>query len=300
MLVWTFRRSLASLDPWVGFVMLALASFVLQAAFDGWHVWMTMAAPNREALLRQVSTFQAPLRDVQIHGLALCMILGVSIRFLPPLFGLPEVSRSRGWGALLAIGTALVAECVFFVLLRTTGRAHWGVALWAAWLLLAAGCAMVALPWRLWQAPARQAATAKFVRAAYAWLGLSLVMLMLLPAHRAVSGLPFSHAYYGAIRHAVTVGFISQMIVGISSTVVPLVPRRAALRPTFVLLNVGCGLRVGLQVATDWTPHAFRLIGISGVVELVGLSAWAVVLVAQMWQRRRTSATGIAVAGNAG
>ena len=93
-----------------------------------------------------------------------------------------------------------------------------------------------------------------------------------------MSGLPFSHAYYGAIRHAVTVGFVSQMIVGVSTLVVPLTPRTATLRPTLVLLNLGCFLRVSLQVASDWTPAAYRVIGVSGVLELVALLLWAAVL----------------------
>src|SRR5262249_54573476 len=110
------------------------------------------------------------------------------------------------------------------------------------------------------------------------WLGLSLLMLLFLPVYQALLGVSFSHAYYGAIRHAVTVGFISQMIVGMSSLVVPLTPRDATLRPTFVLLNLGCALRVGLQICTDWSHVAFRLIGVSGVLELLALLAWAVVL----------------------
>ena len=32
----------------------------------------------------------------------------------------------------------------------------------------------------------------------------------------------------------------------------------AALRPTFVLLNLGCLLRVTLQVGTDWHPVCFN------------------------------------------
>jgi len=37
----------------------------------------------------------------------------------------------------------------------------------------------------------------------------------------APGGGPFSHAYYGSIRHAITVGFASQMILGIAARVVP-------------------------------------------------------------------------------
>ncbi|MGZ3445443.1 MAG: hypothetical protein ACXWLG_07935, partial [Myxococcaceae bacterium] len=124
----------------------------------------------------------------------------------------------------------------------------------------------------------RNGRSASFIRLAYAWLGLSLVMLLLLPVYQAVSGLPFSHAYYGAIRHAVTVGFVSQMIVGVSTLVVPVTPRTATLRPVLLLLNTGCFLRVSLQISSDWTPRAFRVIGVSGVLELTALLVWAAVL----------------------
>jgi hypothetical protein len=278
MLVLTFRRSLERLQPWMGFVFLAMVCFVAQAIFDGWHTWRTMVAPSREMLLAQVATFQAPLRDLQIHGLALCMILGVSQRFFPPFLGLPSTSARRGWLSLSSIAAGLVLESTLFVALRLTADRRWAAGLFLGWVLLAVGCGAVALPWRLWRRPSRNQRSAVFIRLGYAWLGLSLVMLLFLPVYQAVSGLPFSHAYYGAIRHAVTVGFVSQMIVGVSTLVVPLTPRTATLRPTLVLLNLGCFLRVTLQVCSDWTPLAFRVIGASGLLELTALLVWAAVL----------------------
>ena len=278
MLVLTFSRSLERVQPWMGFVFLALASFVAQALFDGWHTWRTQMAPSREALLFQVATFQAPLRDLQIHGLALCMILAVSQRFFPPFLGIPETSPRRGWLGLGAIGAGLLLESTLFVALRLTGDHRWAAGLYLGWILLAVGVLTVVWPWRLWRPTARNGRSATFIRLGYAWLALSLVMLLLLPAYQAVSGLPFSHAYYGAIRHAVTVGFVSQMIVGVSTLVVPVTPRTATLRPTLVLLNLGCFLRVSLQIASDWTPAAFGVIGVSGVLELLALLLWAVVL----------------------
>ena len=278
MLMVTFRRSLERLQPWMGFVFLAVACFVGQALLDGWHTWRTMVAPSREALLAQVSTFQAPLRDLQIHGLALCMVLGVSQRFFPPFLGTPSTPARRAWLGLAAIGAGLVLESTLFIALRVTGDHRWGAGLLLGWVLLALGSAVVVLPWKLWRRPARNARSAAFIRLAYGWLGLSLLMLLLLPAYQAVSGLPFSHAYYGAIRHAVTVGFVSQMIVGVSTLVVPLTPRTATLRPILLLLNTGCFLRVSLQISSDWTPHSFRVIGLSGVLELTAFLVWALVL----------------------
>jgi hypothetical protein len=104
-------------------------------------------------------------------------------------------------------------------------------------------------------------------------------MLLLLPAYLAVSGLPFSHAYYGAVRHAITVGFVSLMIMGMAAKVVPTLngvdPRRLSpLWGPFLLVNAGCLLRVSLQTLTDWHPGFFAAVGVSGVLEVIGLGWW--------------------------
>ena len=206
------------------------------------------------------------------------MILGVSHRFLPPFLGIPETGARRGSLGLWAIAAGLLLESTLFVALRLTGDHRWAAGLYLGWILLAVGSVTVVWPWRLWRPPAQNNRSGRLIRLAYAWLGLSFLMLLLLPANQALSGTPFSHAYYGAIRHAVTVGFISQMIVGVSTLVVPLTPRTATLRPTLVLLNLGCFLRVSLQIWSDWTPAAFWVIGVSGVLELTALLLWAAVL----------------------
>lgn len=93
-------------------------------------------------------------------------------------------------------------------------------------------------------------------------------------------GTPFSHAYTGAIRHAVTVGFISQMILGFGSHVVARMNdlderRLPSLWSVFILLNVGNTARVTLEIATDFTLAAYAPMGITGFVELLGLAIWA-------------------------
>jgi hypothetical protein len=105
-------------------------------------------------------------------------------------------------------------------------------------------------------------------------------------------GLDFSHAYLGATRHAITVGFVSLMIVGVASKVVPTlngVPARAlpSLWIPFVLLNVGCTARVLFQTLTDFTPGAFPLAGVSGAFEVAGLALWGIHLIRVMLGRYR-------------
>jgi hypothetical protein len=285
----TFRQSDAPLEPYVGFIFTGLFWFVAMSLMGLWHTWRTMSAANPAQLLWQVSTYQAPLRDLQIHGFALFMILGVSLRILPAMFGWPPLPHRRAWRALAILTAAVLGETTLFVAYRWSGQ-HWLAALLLIpWGMLAAGAAMIALPWRLWRPPPQADRSAKFIRIAYGWLGISLTMLLLLPLYLAISHLPFSHAYYGAIRHAATVGFISMMILGVAAKMVPTLngidPRRLTrLWGPFLLVNAGCFLRVTLQILTDWTPHAYPLVGISGLLELIGLTWWAAHLTPTMYR----------------
>lgn len=291
----TFRKSGAKLEPYVGFALTALAFFILQAVLSVWHSWRIMTATTAEALIAQVATWQAPLRDLQIHGLALFMILGVSQRMLPALFELPKIAPRRAWSAWAILLVAVLAETGIFLAYRATGNHIVAAFLMIPWVMLAVGCAMIAWPWKLWRplrtpdgSPDRMA---KFIRVAWGWLAVSLVMLLLLPAYQAMSGIPFSHAYYGAIRHAITVGFISMMIMGFAAKVAPTLagidPRTLpALWAPFILVNLGCFLRVSTQTLTDFYPVFFGVIGVSGILEVTGLAIWGAHLTRIMLRSR--------------
>jgi len=77
------------------------------------------------------------------------------------------------------------------------------------------------------------------------------------------------------------------MIVGVSSKVVPTlsgvdVRRANSLWPTFVLLNLGNLTRVSFQIATDFSPAAYPVMGVSGFIEVVGLTLWGYELFTNM------------------
>jgi hypothetical protein len=274
-----FMRSELKTEPYMVFILVALGWFVVQAIFGLWYVWVTMNAAGIAELTGYVSVFQAPLRDIQVHGLALFMILGVSMRIFPALFSLPRISDRRAWIGLGILTTAVLAEVGSFLLFRGTGNHGWAIALYSAWVLLAAGVVTVAGPWKLWKPLEIQDRSGKFIRIAYGWLALSLMMLLLLPAYQSARGIPFSHAYYGAIRHAITVGFISTMIMGVAAKVIPTLTGRdprilSKMWGPFILINLGCFLRVSLQTLTDWVPAAYSFIGVSGVLEITALGWW--------------------------
>jgi hypothetical protein len=150
---------------------------------------------------------------------------------------------------------------------------------------------MIVLPWRPWHPFRVYDRSAKFVRMAFAWLFISLVMLLLSPAYQYAylhlgvpRPIPFSHAYSGAIRHAITVGFISLMIMGMAAKVVATLngvdPRTlSSLLGPFLLVNAGCILRVIMQPLTDWSSRIYLLLGISGTLEVAGLGWWGLGLV---------------------
>ena len=114
----------------------------------------------------------------------------------------------------------------------------------------------------------------------------------------------FSHAYYGATRHAITVGFVSLMIVGVAAKVVPTlngvdVHALSQLWLPFVLINAGCLLRVVGQTLTDFSPMAFPVAGVSGLLEVTGLAVWGVHLTLIMAGKPRLmKVAGIAGGGN--
>jgi hypothetical protein len=311
---WRAGRSLAFYD---GYILCALLWFVAQAVYEAIYLAATFGAADRAGLIALVATWQGALREMQIHGFAGLMILGVSQRAFHPFFGLPEPSKRLSRVVLVLWNAAVVAQVLGLILMRTAGHAWAG--LWYLGVLVLAGCAVALVrDWRIFSPTAEPDRSLKFLRAAYVWLLVSLGMAVLLPAYqRAVlpalapaseaATLGFSHAYYGAARHAVTVGFVSLMIVGMAARIVPTLcgvdPR--TLRPLwlpFVLLNLGCTLRVLFQALTDIVPTAaFPVASVSGTLEVAGLAIWAAHLGAIMFGRRvATTATGPAAYDPAG
>lgn len=271
------------------YVVSALAWFLVQAVYETVYLAATLEATGAD-LVRLVATWQAPLRDLQIHGFALVMILGVSQRLFPHFYGLPEPSKRVGRVALFLLNAAVVGEVLGLVLMRTSGHA-WAALWYASVLLLAGTVVWLVAGWHVFSPPDVSDRSLKFLRAAYVWLFVSLGMLVLLPAYLVLlprlapdshaAQLGFSHAYYGAIRHAITVGFVSLMIVGVAAKVVPTLNGRdvRALSPLwlpFVLINGGCALRVVGQTLTDFVPASFPFTGVSGLFEVTGLAVWGV------------------------
>ena len=216
--------------PWVyydGYITASLGWFLVQAVYEAIYLAATLSVADRAELLTLVATWQGPMREIQIHGFALLMILGVSQRMFHHFYGLPEPNARLSVVVLGLLNLAIVSEVAGLILMRT--QAHAWAALWyGASLLLAGSIGTLVWNWRIFSAPKESDRSLKFLRAAYIWLFISLAMLLLLPVYQfgllawwapetQAAQLGFSHAYYGAIRHAITVGFVSLMIVVLSN-----------------------------------------------------------------------------------
>jgi hypothetical protein len=295
----TWQASGQGLACYDVYVAAALFWFVAQAGCETAYLAATLRARAWE-LVPVVATWQGALRDLQIHGFATLMVLGVSQRMLPHMFGFPAPGRRLSLCCLIGLNLAVVGEASGLVLMRL--HSHTWAALWYASVLLFAGCVVALVRgFRVFGRVGEGDRSLKFVRAAYAWLLVSLGMLVALPVYQfavlplvnpdaAAVRTGFSHAYYGATRHAITVGFLSLMIVGVAAKVVPVLrgadpkalPR---LWVPLVLINLGCALRVAGQTATDVADWVFPLAGVSGLLEVAGLAVWGVHLARLMLGR---------------
>ncbi len=287
----TLRRAPRGLEAADGFVLAALAWFLIQAVYDAGYFAATALASDRGTLLRLVADWQAPLREMQIHGLAMLMILGISQQLLPRWYGMRQTRPNQSHLALALINLGLAGVIAGSILMRQAGHA-WAGAWYLAAVVMAAAVIALVLSWGIWRPAPRPDRGLKYVRAAYLWLLVSLAMLAALPVYQfallpwlapesAAARIGFSHAYYGAIRHAITVGFVSQMIVAVAARIAAEVrgarmDRQGVPWSPLLLINAGCAVRVAGQAATDFTPLAFPIIGPSGLVELAGLVIWGV------------------------
>jgi hypothetical protein len=117
-----------------------------------------------------------------------------------------------------------------------------------------------------------------FVRLSYAWLVVSCALGMI-AAHIDTQG-----GFWGASRHALTVGFVAAMVFAIGQRVLPafcgmrVLWSKGVMYWSLYLLNAGCLVRVisePLAYNGIWSP-AWKLLPLSAVAELIAVTLFAV------------------------
>jgi hypothetical protein len=128
----------------------------------------------------------------------------------------------------------------------------------------------------------------RYVQLAFFWLLAGLVLLLAADLYWTVHGLTPPHAYLGAVRHALTVGFMTTLILGVGQRLLPilghtLLPWPRLVLPTFVLIAVGNLLRVLTEFAAPLSAAAFTLMPFSAVLELSALALFAANALRTLW-----------------
>jgi hypothetical protein len=283
----TWRRGPNRAGPVAGFLACGLAWLVASSALSAVFTSRGLAAGGPEELAALAARMREPLRDMQVHGLALVLSLGLALRALPGYFGLPAAGDRRAWWTLDLMTTAVLAELVLSPALGRTGHPAFAVGLMVSWLMLAGGVASLVVAWRPWRPMPGAGPCAAFVRAAFAWLALALGLLVLQPAADALAGRPVG-ASHDAARHALAAGYLTVLLMGVATRVAvvragredPAVP---GLPAAFWLVNAAVALRLlGLAVGAR-TPAGGALVGLAAPVQVAGLVAWGLAL-RRLWR----------------
>jgi len=278
----TSRQSISPHNPYETFILAAMVWFVVQAVFNGFFFFAEATAMNLQQTVFRTALLDAPLRDIQLFGFAALITAGVSQRFVPVVYGLGRPRHDRQKLIFWLMNGSLLLDVLSYVALFLTGNAAWAIALELAYILMALWAVLLVVQLRVFTRTTQPDRSWKFIRAAYVWLLTAMIMLPFLMPYGVWTSQGFSHAFWGAHLHAFTVGFISMMIIGVSSRVVPILAgidsnQLTSLWGPFVLLNTGCAGRVFLQIMTDWRPAtAYSLIGVTGVLELTALAWWGI------------------------
>ncbi len=193
----------------------------------------------------------------QLYGFLIMFVSGIGSRAVPTFTGVPRRwNASRVAALLLAFGVALFVGAMLWMGYRSSSTT---VARTGDVGLLLTTAAFVMLVWltgALWPSKNRVAAASQtafwFVRSAFAWM-LVAAVLTAWYAIRAFAdgGMPDSFEL-DAIRHALTVGVLTMMIVGMAMLIVPEFAGRRLQHPAerwlvramIVSLNAAAALRL--------------------------------------------------------
>lgn len=125
---------------------------------------------------------------------------------------------------------------------------------------------------------------------AFFWLLAALSLMTGGAIYETIAKDPLPYAFMGAVRHALTVGFMTTLILGVGQRMLPVLDRTVLafpklVVPILVLIGAGNILRVSTELATIFTPASYRIMPISALLEWSALLLFAVNITATMFQR---------------
>jgi metal-sulfur cluster biosynthetic enzyme len=227
-----------------------------------------------------------PLLAMQIFGFLTLFILGVSLRVLPHFLSLRPPAVRPMLPALALYNLGLISLTGSGWLEAYGGAAMPAPVTTAGVYLIAAGVLLFALSLKIYlpaTAPDEAAGAPKahipLIRAAYVWLAAAIGIEVWLATSTGVFGAgdpAFLQA--GAARHALALGFITQMIFGVGARALPVFAGKQLHSPRlmlviFVLINSAAAMRAG-SATLEWGSVAGRYdhIAASGALGLAAVT----------------------------
>lgn len=288
LVMWNTLRTDGKLRVYERFVMASAAWFAVSIIFCLALFVATHAAADFGAMVAAVATWQESLRAMQMFGGIGLVVLGVMLRFLPAVFGFRDPGDRLYSRMLWLINAGLILAAFSFPLSMIAKREMLGGGMVAAsrgayslaMLAVVVGfgvCIAAFAPWRRARVKDR---SIKFVRAAHAWLAVTLLLILFEPVYIAAIQGTFGHGYHSGMRHAYTIGFMTMMVVAVSIKVVPNLngvdpSRLRKLWAVFVLLNLATLWRVAGEIAGDFDPALLAGLHWSAVLAAAALMLWA-------------------------
>ncbi len=271
------------------FLLATLALSVVQGA------WI---AGQRDATLPAHLT--EPFNALALHGFLLSWVFGFALRMVPSFLGLPPPKRWTGpvtltllsAGVSLSGVTALPALAAAAPVLRDLGAGLVAVS------ALAYGIGL-GVPWRRATVPGRSddAKSGTAIRLAFGALVLWALLVLGAVAAARLSSFPAQNPWWNdAARHLFTVGFLTLLMVGVGTRLLPVFTGRRlwsplAARTSWMLVACGAGLRLFQYPGAFW-PSWYRAGSVMGVPVVAGLVLFALNLARTMRPQPEAASSG--------
>ncbi len=301
--------ALAELGGATLFVYVVAATLKSASASDFWDKylvaasgWFWVSAAATVALTLYAAThglsvipanLDSPYLHMSLMGFVVMMIFAFTLRTIPVFMGLKE-TNTRAFDVIFWMLNLSI------VLTDGSGFADAFAGSSLSWVIGPIGAALeyasilgfvyfLGIFGRAERNVAEEGASRgyeKFIRAGYLWLVIAATMIASFTAYQTATGHPVPHSLVGAYRHALTVGFISMIIFGMSARIIPVftgvrLHSDLMLLGTFVLVNLGNAIRVLTQPLADlFGGSVFALMGVSGFIEVTGV----VLFVVNLWR----------------
>ena len=262
----------AKLEVWV-FVVIAGSVGLLLTLLVNFGVTLFLAVRGTSAEIP--ADFDQRFLVLQTWGFLVPFVWGFNAKWLPVFLGLRPV---RGRFLLLAVALNSAGVLVAFA-----------GSMIAASLLLIIGMITAVYSLRLLETPARPAkikgvhtSFPVFVRLAYVWALVAASLGIWAASVQNPRGI------WGALRHALTVGFLAMMVFAIGQRVLPAFSGMRLLFSTklmlvaSMLLAVGCLLRVSSEILAyqGLMLSAWAWLSVSAVTEMTAVTLFAANLIA--------------------